>query len=252
MLIFLFQDCCLADKIPNWLSNFPESDSTYYTLGIAFSDFGEAYYEQQAEDMAAVIISRLIKTFIIKRFGEIAIEQNNHYTDDHAHYQVSVTGIPEEMLNIKNQLVLIDSFFIDSNFIGLYSYPDDTTFDIYKNEKMELSGMVPEWFGKENSYIKVDPENYMVCGYAESNSLVESYFHAFEDAQYRLAEYKDVTSENLTLDKTSDRLNWYQKFTFLETSIVLEKMKIKHADFSKREEGDKWLYSSYIELEVPR
>lgn len=253
LLFFFTVNYCLANQIPDWLSNFPNSDSTYYTLGIAFTDFGEDYYKEQAENMAAVIISRLIKTFVIRRYGEAAVEEDFKYQYEYAQYHFCVTGVPERLDSIKSQLGLIDNFFIDSNFIGLYSYPGESNFnEIQKGSERFLSTETPEWFEVKDDYLEINSENYVVQGFAESPNLGESIFHALEDAQYRLAEYKDINSESVTIDITSEGFSMYQKFTFMETSFVFEKIKIKRVGFSKREKDDKWLYGSYIELEVPK
>lgn len=219
--------------VPKWFNNLPGKK---YSVGISLKSYDRDTMKKASKQMAAVMYSRSKSAYSIRKFAQTT--SDTYFTTNSAEFHLDLSTNPEQIQSIYDSFTLVDSFFINDNFIGLYSSSKSNA-----NRKLEKS-IKPDWTNNRLSVVK----NGMARSIASSTSatLQGAYESAVHFARRQILSYYFTTVSSYIENIDDSLLNELA----VESSFKLVSTHITRCYVEPLFNDGMYSYLVYIELET--
>lgn len=219
--------------MPDWFLNQQNSE---FCIGLSKKSFDRDNMIDGAKQMAAVMKSRNQSSYSIKKYAKS--ESDNFHQNGSADFHLEVSSDPAVPQKIYDTLTLIDSFFINDNFVGLFSQTDITI-----NNSKNLPNF-PDW--SLNKELRIENNRAISLGKATSASLTPAYEAAVQNAREKILSYY-ITSVNSAIINIDDNL---QSDVSVESAGKLVSININHCFVTSMFRDGLFSYEVQIEMEM--
>jgi len=219
--------------MPNWFLNQQNSD---YCIGFSLRSYDRETMKDGAKQMAAVMKSRNNSAYSVKKYAKT--ESDNFYKNGSADFHLEVSSDPAVPQQIYDNLTLIDSFFINDNFVGLFAQ-----MKIEVNNSKKLPHF-PDW--ALNKSLRIENSKAISVGKATSASLIPAYEAAVQNAREKILGYY-ITSVNSAIINIDQSL---QSDVAVESAGKLVSMQINHCFVTSMFRDELFSYEVQVEMEM--
>ncbi len=202
--------------IPNWFISVPAGDFCFGTAKLTVND---PEVKMSALQNATVNYCKNNNCYVVNKKAI----RNTQITPESGtrEFQVVVTSDPEQLYKIRDNLQLLDYFWLYDNFIGIYSTGnsiiDTSRIEVWINEKNGY--YYPEWF-KGDLFIEAGQVFTDVA--CNSHDLFNAWQEALDAGRVSLAGYSKIK-----VDASVYHINGVRdKLIALETSLKMNNMSI--------------------------
>lgn len=219
--------------VPDWFLN---QQNNNYCIGFALKSYDRETMKDGAKQMAAVMKSRNNSAYSIKKYAKT--DSDNFNQNGSADFQLEVSTDPTVPQKIYDKLTLIDSFFINDNFVGLFSESE------IKVNKTKTLPHFPDW--ASNKELRIEKNRAISVGKATSASLIPAYEAAVQNAREKILAYY-ITSVNSAILNIDESM---QSEVAVESSGKLVSMQINHCFVTTMFRGGLYSYEVQVEMEM--
>lgn len=224
--------------IPRWLHELPEGD---FTIGIAHRERDEENMHIHAKQHATISKSRNDNSICIVKYTHQSSDLT--HKDTEARFEINVSASPDSLVKIYEALLLIDSYNLYENFVGIYAYSKKELSDHHR----EI--ITPEFDPLEFAEpIIVKEEKLESYASASSTNLIRAWDRAAEQARNQLASYIQKNVESF-VGRIDEKMH---KDIAVETSIILGKMRISKGIITMEMVDNLLSYVIYLMIEMEK
>ena len=219
--------------VPKWFNKLPGKK---YSVGISLKSYDRDTMKKAAKQMAAVMHSRSKSAYSIRKFAQTT--SDSFFMTNSADFHLDVSTNPEQIQSIYDSFTLVDSFFINDNFIGLYSSSKSKA-----NRKLEKS-IKPDW--TKNPPIVVKNGKARSAASSTSATLQGAYESAVQHARKQILSYYFTTVSSYIENIDDSLLNELA----VESSYKLVSTPITRCYVEPLFNDGMYSYLVYIEMET--
>jgi len=188
-------------KIPAWLNEIPKN----CIIGISKKSHFKTDMYESAKQMATIMECRNHASFTIDKSAFKNTE--NIVTTNKADFRLNVVANPENLKKTHEKIQLLDEFYFNDYFVGLYS-----TQNIKVSESTEHE--LFDWFS--DNLIVLRDDNVYCYTVASSSNLISAWENASQTARLEIGKYLEVE-----IEASSENINYK-----IETNICVESTQI--------------------------
>ena len=218
---------------PRWFIEFPQD--TNLSIGISYKSNNSAMIESAKENAAI---------FYCRNKASVAIDKYAQNYQNRASFSLNVSANPDELVRIKKSFTLVDSFFVNENFVGLFSIANSSISDELKEIVSNHTQSKPDWY--KNNGVHVVDNRFYCTAHSSSSSLMNAFNKASQQARLDISSFlqSEVNSELLIRNK------YLSKFVSIETDSIIENFQLESCYVSFLLEDSLPSYHVYLKMSI--